>query len=124
MYIENYKEELMEYIKHCLGQLPYKGILLPYNKIEMTAEHHAGYEHGILFDMIEENYNEKKLVMLGCIWYDCGTMYIKRNMIDYIYTTDTLYYGHPDACVGFEEFLKSQLPKVPVGILKLPERVV
>lgn len=126
MYIEKYKEELMEYIKSSLDKLPYKSLLSSFNRIEITGEVNNKtefrIESGILFDMCDA----ENVVMSGCVWYDCGTIYILTKNEEYIhyYGSDCLYYGHPDTCVGFEEFLKSQLPKVPVGILKLPERVV
>jgi len=74
-----------------------------------------------LFDMCDT----KNVVMSGCVWYDYGTIYIMTRNEDYehYYGSNCLYYGHPDTSVGFEEFLNSQLPKVPDGILKLPERV-
>lgn len=125
MYIENYKEELMEYIKSSLDKLPYKSVLSPFSRIEITGEaNNKGefrVESGILFDMCDA----ENVVMSGCVWYDYGTIYIITRNEDYehYYGSNCLYYGHPDTSVGFEEFLKSQLPKVPVGILKLPERV-
>ena len=78
-------------------------------------------ESGILFDMC----NAENVVMSGCVWYDYGTIYIITRNEDYehYFGSNCLYYGHPDTSVGFEEFLNSQLPKVPTGILKLPERV-
>lgn len=125
MYIENYKKELMDYIKSSLAKLPYKSILSPFNRIEITGEaiNKTEYriEAGVLFDMCDA----ENVVMSGCVWYDYGTIYILTKNEDYLhyYGTNCLYYGHPDACIGFEEFLENQLPKVPVGILKLPERV-
>lgn len=126
MYIENYKEELMEYIKSSLDKLPFKSLLSPFDRIEITGEaNNKGefrVESGILFDMCDA----ENVVMSGCVWYDYGTIYIITRNEDYehYYGSNCLYYGHPDTSVGFEEFLKSQLPKVPVGILKLPKRVV
>ena len=126
MYIEKYKEELLEYIKDCLGKLPYKSLLSSFNRIEITGEVNNKtefrIESGILFDMCDA----ENVVMSGCVWYDCGAIYIitRNEEFEHYYGTNCLYYGHPDTCVGFEEFLESQLPKVPVGILKLPERVV
>ena len=126
MYIEKYKKELMDYIKSSLAKLPYKSVLSPFDRIEITAEvnNKAEFkvESGILFDMCDG----ENVVMSGCVWYDYGTIYIitKNEEYKHYYGSDCLYYGHPDASIGFEEFLKSQLPNVPVGILKLPERVV
>lgn len=126
MYIENYRKELMDYIKSSLAKLPYKSVLSPFNRIEITGEaiNKTEYriESGILFDMCDA----EKVVMSGCVWYDYGTIYLLTKNEDYIhyYGSDCLYYGHPDTSIGFEEFLENQLPKVPVGILKLPERVV
>lgn len=126
MYIENYKKELMDYIKSSLDKLPYKSLLSLFNRIEITGEVNNKtefrIESGILFDMCDA----ENVVMSGCVWYDCGTIYIitRNEEFEHYYGTNCLYYGHPDTCVGFEEFLKSQLPKVPVGILKLPERVI
>ena len=126
MYIENYKEELMEYIKSSLDKLPFKSVLLPFDRIEITGEVNNKMkfriESGILFDMCDA----ENVVMSGCVWYDCGTIYIITRNEDYehYYGSNCLYYGHPDTSVGFEEFLESQLPKIPNGILKLPERVV
>ena len=125
MYIENYKEELMEYIKSSLDKLPYKSVLSSFNRIEITGEVHNktefSIESGILFDMCDA----ENVVMSGCVWYDYGTIYIMTRNEDYehYYGSNCLYYGHPDTSVGFEEFLNSQLPKVPSGLLKLPERV-
>lgn len=125
MYIENYKKELMDYIKSSLAKLPYKSILSSFNRIEITGEVNNKTEYriesGILFDM----YNAEKVVMSGCVWYDYGTIYILTKDVEYVhyFGSDCLYYGHPDASIGFEEFLKRHLPKVPDGILKLPERV-
>jgi hypothetical protein len=125
MYIENYKEELMEYIKSSLDKLPYKSVLSSFDRIEITGEANNNgefkVESGILFDMC----NAENVVMSGCVWYDYGTIYIitKNEDYEHYYASNCLYYGHPDTSVGFEEFLNSQLPKVPVGILKLPERV-
>ena len=126
MYIEKYKEELLEYVKSCLAKLPFKSVLLPFNRIEITGEAHNetrfGIESGVLFDM----YITENVIMSGCVWYDYGTIYIITKDEDYVYYygSDCLYYGHPDTCIGFKEFLNSYLPKVPTGILKLPERVV
>lgn len=126
MYIENYKKELMDYIKSSLAKIPYKSILSPFNRIEITGEAINKTEYridaGVLFDMCDA----ETVVMSGCVWYDYGTIYILTKNEDYLhyYGTNCLYYGHPDTSIGFEEFLKNQLPKVPVGILKLPERVV
>lgn len=126
MYIEKYKKELMDYIKSSLAKLPYKSMLSPFDRIEITAEVNNKTEYkveaGILFDM----YDAENVVMSGCIWYDCGTIYLLTKNEDYLhyYGSNCLYYGHPDTSIGFEEFLNTQLPKVPVGILKLPERVV
>ena len=125
MYIETYKEELMEYIKSSLAKLPYDSMMSPFDRIEITGEvNNKGefkVESGILFDM----YDAENVVMSGCVWYDYGTIYIITRNEDYLhyYGSDCLYYGHPDTSVGFEEFLKTLLPEVPSGILKLPERV-
>jgi len=126
MYIETYKEELMEYIKSSLAKLPYNSMISPFDRIEITGEvNNKGefkVESGILFDMCDA----ENVVMSGCVWYDYGTIYIITRNEDYLhyYGSDCLYYGHPDTSVGFEEFLKISLPEVPSGILKLPERVV
>lgn len=125
MYIETYKEELMEYIKSSLAKLPYDSMMSPFDRIEITGEVNNNgtfkVESGILFDM----YDAENVVMSGCVWYDYGTIYIITRNEDYLhyYGSDCLYYGHPDTSVGFEEFLKTLLPEVPSGILKLPERV-
>ena len=116
----------MDYIKSSLAKIPYKSILSPFNRIEITGEAINKTEYridaGVLFDMCDA----ETVVMSGCVWYDYGTIYILTKNEDYLhyYGTNCLYYGHPDTSIGFEEFLKNQLPKVPVGILKLPERVV
>ncbi len=126
MYIETYKEELMEYIKSSLAKLPYNSMISPFDRIEITGEvNNKGefkVESGILFDMCDA----ENVVMSGCVWYDYGTIYLITRNEDYLhyYGSDCLYYGHPDTCVGFEEFLKTLLPEVPAGILKLPERIV
>lgn len=125
MYIENYKEELMEYIKSSLAKLPYNSMISPFDRIEITGEVNNNgtfkVESGILFDMCDA----ENVIMSGCVWYDYGTIYIITRNEDYLhyYGSDCLYYGHPDTSVGFEEFLKTSLPEVPSGILKLPERV-
>ena len=125
MYIEKYKEELMEYIKSSLAKLPYNSMISPFDRIEITGEaNNKGefrVESGILFDMCDV----ENVVMSGCVWYDYGTIYIITRNEDYehYYGSNCLYYGHPDTSVGFEEFLKTLLPEVPAGILKLPERV-
>lgn len=127
MYIENYKEELMEYIKSSLDKIPNKYFLPAFNQIIITGEVNNKtefrVESGILFDMFDRQSTEENIVMSGCVWYDCGTIYIITKNEEYEHYSNCLYYGHPDTSVGFEEFLKSQLPKVPAGILKLPERV-
>lgn len=125
MYIEKYKKELMDYIKSSLAKLPYKSMLSPFDRIEITVEVNNKTEYriesGILFDM----YDAETVVMSGCVWYDYGTIYLLTKNEDYLhyYGSDCLYYGHPDACIGFEEFLKSCLPDVPKGILKIPKNL-
>ena len=125
MYIENYKEELMEYIKSSLDKIPNKYFLPAFDQIIITGEVNNKtefrVESGILFDMCDT----ENVVMSGCVWYDYGTIYIITRNEDYehYFGSNCLYYGHPDTSVGFEEFLKTLLPEVPAGILKLPERV-
>ena len=124
MYIEKYKEELMEYIKSSLEKVPNMHFLPAFDQIIITGEYHAEYEHGVLFDMFDRQGTEEQIVMSGCVWYDYGTIYIVRKTTRYSeYNDGCIYYGHPDTCVGFEEFMKTLLPEVPDGILKLPERV-
>lgn len=124
-------KELTEYADYCMGMIPIErrsGFPCEMRGIsnEVRFDRHYGVESAIIdaspedksfiLDIYESGHRQ---VMAARIWLNDGHIcLIEWNRDRFLYT------GSPDGIYNFEEFKKIRmLPKVPAGILKIPERL-
>lgn len=124
-------KELTEYADYCIGKIPieertrFPGEMRGISN-EVRFDRHYGVESAIIdaspedksiiIDIYESGHRQ---VMAARIWLNDGRIYL----IDW-FRSSLLYDKIPHGIETFEEFkLRRTLPKVPAGILKIPERI-
>ena len=123
--------ELTEYADYCMGKIPieerseFPGEMRGISN-EVRCARPRSVESAIIDASPEDKsfiidvYNSSRVeVMAGRIWMNTGYIYLIDWNRDRI-----LYNKSPDGIETFEEFkLRRMLPKVPMGILKIPEKI-
>ena len=123
--------ELTEYADYCMGKIPieersgFPGEMRGISN-EVRCARPRSVESAIIDASPEDKsfiidvYNSSRVeVMAGRIWMNTGYIYLIDWNRDRI-----LYNKSPDGIETFEEFkLLRMLPKVPAGILKIPEKI-
>ena len=123
--------ELTEYADYCMGKIPieertrFPGEMRGISN-EVRCDRYRGVESAIIDASPEDKSfiidiydSSRREVMAARIWLNNGRIYL----IDWN-TADLLYDIPPDGVETFEEFkARITLPKVPAGILKIPERI-
>ena len=123
--------ELTKYADYCMGKIPIeersgfpgemRGICNEvrcdrYHPVESAIIDASPDDKSFIIDIYDSSRRE---VMAARIWLNNGRIYL----IDWN-TADLLYDKSPDGVETFEEFkLRITLPKVPAGILKIPEKI-
>ena len=124
-------KELTEYADYCMGKIPIeertrfpgemRGICNEvrcdrYRAVESAIIDASPEDKSFIIDIYGPSHRQ---VMAARIWLNNGRIYL----IDW-HETSLLYDKIPDGIETFEEFkLRRTLPKVPAGILKIPERI-
>lgn len=124
--------ELTEYADYCMGKIPIEErSRFPGEMRGISNEVRCDRYHGVESAIIDASPEDKSFiidiydsshrqVMAARVWLNNGRIYL----IDWS-TASLLYDKPPDGIETFEEFKAWRtLPKVPAGILKIPERVV
>ena len=123
--------ELTEYADYCMGKIlieertRFPGEMRGISN-EVRCDRYRGVESAIIdaspedksfiIDIYDSSHRQ---VMAARIWLNSGRIYL----IDWN-TADLLYDMPPDGVETFEEFkARITLPKVPAGILKIPEKI-
>lgn len=123
--------ELTEYADYCMGKIPIgertrfpdemRGICNVvsrdrYRGVESAIIGAGPEDKSFVIDIYDSGHSQ---VMAARIWLNNGRIYL----IDWN-GLDLLYDQSPDGIEMFEEFrLRRALPRVPAGILKIPERI-
>jgi hypothetical protein len=124
-------KELTEYADYCMGKIPieersrFPGEMRGISN-EVRCDRYHGVESAIIDASPEDKSfiidiydSSRRQVMAARIWLNNGRIYL----IDWL-ETSLLYDKTPDGIETFEEFkARITLPKVPAGILKIPERI-
>lgn len=124
-------KELTEYADYCMGKIPieersgFPGEMRGISN-EVRCDRYHGVESAIIDASPEDKSfiidiydSSRREVMAARIWLNNGRIYL----IDWV-EANLLYDRSPDGIETFEEFkLRITLPKVPAGILKIPERI-
>lgn len=124
-------KELTEYADYCMGKIPLEErIDFPDNGRDMVNEVRCDRYRAVESAIINASPEDKSFiidiydsshirVMAARIWMNTGFIYL----VDWN-RARTLYYKSPDGIETFEKFrARRMLPKVPKGILKIPERI-
>ena len=123
--------ELTEYADYCMGKIPieertrFPGEMRGISN-EVRCDRYCGVESAIIdaspedksfiIDIYDSSHRQ---VMAARIWLNNGRIYL----IDWN-ESDLLYDQSPNGIETFEEFkARITLPKVPAGILKIPEKI-
>ena len=124
--------ELTEYADYCMGMIPIEECTrFPGEMRGITNEVRSDRFRGVESAIIDAGPDDKSIiidiydgghiqVMAARIWLTNGRIYL----IDW--NSASLLYDKPSVGIDtFEQFkVRRALPKVPAGILKIPERVV
>lgn len=124
-------KELTEYADYCMGKIPIeersgfpgemRGISNEvrcdrYHPVESAIIDASPEDKSFIIDIYDSSRRE---VMAARIWLNNGRIYL----IDWN-EANLLYDRSPNGIETFEEFkTRITLPKVPAGILKIPERI-
>lgn len=124
--------ELTEYADYCMGKIPIeersefpgemRGITnvvrcVQPRSVDSAIIDASPEDKRFIIDIYDSSCVE---VMAACIWLNNGFIHLIDWNRDRI-----LYNKSPAGIETFEEFkLRRMLPKVPAGILKIPERVI
>lgn len=124
-------KELTEYADYCMGKIPIEErSRFPDEMRGITNVVRSDRYHGVESAIIDASPENKSFIL---DIYDSGHRQVMAAMIwlnnGHIYLIDwgeanLLYDKSPDGVETFEEFkARITLPKVPAGILKIPERI-
>lgn len=124
-------KELTEYADYCMGKIPieertrFPGEMRGITNVVRSDRFHgvesaiidaSPEDKSIIIDIYESGHRQ---VMAARIWLNDGRIYL----IDW-FRSSLLYDKIPPGIETFEEFkARITLPKVPAGILKIPERI-